>query len=362
MTTNPRPDAPLEAMERLADGSWRAFEVMHTVLTAHKAPVGTTPKEVIWRKNKAQLYRYTRSTPATRRTPVFLVLPLINRAYILDLRPGASFVQYLVEQGFDVFMLDWGIPGDEDRGLDLDALLVRYLRRALVRAREAAGVKSMTLLGYCIGGTLATCYTALFGDEPVPVKNLVLFTAPIDFANAGLFGTWTARDAFPIDELTDIYPALPGSMPDLGSKMLRPLPTTIGTYIRLYDRLGDPSFDIPGWQAMYRWVNEGVPFPSAAYRQWIKDFYQSNKLALGTLSVDGQRVRLGDIRCPLLNVAASADQIAPRPTTSAIMRLVGSTDAEEIVLKGGHVGIVVGRAAATALWPRVSEWLDRHDR
>jgi polyhydroxyalkanoate synthase len=188
-----------------------------------------------------------------------------------------------------------------------------------------------------------------------------LFTTPIDFADAGQFGTWTARGAFPIDELTSVYPTLPGSMPDLGSKMLSPLPTTIGTYVRLYDRLGDPKFDLAGWQAMYRWVNEGVPFASAAYRQWIKDFYQSNKLALGTLVIDGRPVRLGDIHCPLLNVAASADAIAPRSTTSAVARLVGSTDTEEIVLRGGHVGIVVGRAASTALWPRVVEWLERHD-
>jgi polyhydroxyalkanoate synthase len=292
---------------------------------------------------------------------VFLVLPLINRAYILDLRPGASFVQFLVEQGFDVFMLDWGIPGDEDRDLDLDTLLVRYLRRAVARARFVSGAESLTLLGYCIGGTLAACYTALFGGEPVPVKNLVLFTTPIDFSEAGQFGTWTARGAFPIDDLTDIYPTVPGAMPDLGSKMLNPLPTTIGTYVRLYDRLGDPTFDVTGWQAMYRWVNEGVPFPSAAYRQWIKEFYQSNKLAQGSLSIDGRRVRLSDIQCPLLNVAATADTIAPRPTTSAITRLVSSTDTEEIVLKGGHVGIVVGRAASTALWPRVADWLQRHD-
>src|SRR5919109_2890764 len=121
-----------------AASSTRILDVLHAVVTAPETPVGTTPKDVIWRKNKAQLFHYRRHTPATRRTPVFLVLPLINRAYILDLRPGASFVEFLLEQGFDVFMLDWGIPGDEDRELDLDALLVRYLRRALAHARAAA--------------------------------------------------------------------------------------------------------------------------------------------------------------------------------------------------------------------------------
>ena len=99
----------------------------------------------------------------------------------------------------------------------------------------------------------------------------------------------------------------------------------------------------------------------ARRRQWITDFYQANKLARGTLELAGRRVRLGQIRCPVLNIAAAADTIAPRPTTSAIMRLVGSTDAEELVLEGGHVGTIVGRSARTALWPRVAGWLERHD-
>lgn len=346
----------------VADAVWsandRALDLAHAIFGASQAPVGVTPKEVVWRKNKARLYRYTRETPATQRTPVFLVLPLINRAYILDLKPGGSFVAYLLSRGFDVFLLDWGIPADEDRGLDLDQMVTRYLTRAVHQASRLADAPDLTVLGYCIGGTLAACFTALY---PERVKNLVLFTAPTDFSDAGRFGTWTAKNAFPIDQLTDIYPTVPGTMPDLGSKMLNPLPSTVGTYVRLWEKLGDPEFDVQGWQAMYRWVNEGVPFPSAAYRQWITAFYQENRLARGSLEMDGRPVRLERIRCPLLNVAASADAIAPRPTTAAILRLVSSDDKAELVVKGGHVGIVVGRVASTNLWPKVADWLVVHD-
>ena len=339
----------------------RALDMLHAVLTARDAPVGATPRELVWRKNKAQLHRYVRQTPPTHRTPIFLVLPLINRAFILDLRPGASFVEHLLQQGFDVFLLDWGTPGDEDYTLDITTLLTRYLPRATRHASQAAGGVPLTILGYCIGGTLAACYTALYPDAPTQVRNLALFTTPIDFTDAGTFGVLTRKGAFPIELLTSTLPLVPGEMPDMGAKLLNPLPTTMGTYVRLWDRLADPDFDIAGWQAMFRWVNEGVPFPSAAYRQWITEFYQDNRLARGLLEIDGRRVRLGEIRCPLLNVAASADAIAPRPTTRAITTLVSSQDIAEIVLDGGHVGIVVGRAARSSLWPRVSEWLARHD-
>jgi polyhydroxyalkanoate synthase len=292
---------------------------------------------------------------------VFLVLPLINRAYILDLRPGSSFVEYLLRSGFDVFLLDWGIPGDEDRALDITALLTRYLPRATSKASHVAGGVPLTILGYCIGGTLAACYTALFPEEPVQVRNLVLLTTPVDFSDAGTFGVLTARDAFPVEQLTTVLPLVPGQMSDMGAKLLSPLPTTVGTYVRLWDRLADARFDVAGWQAMYRWVNEGVPFPSAAYRQWIVDFYQENKLARDRLEIAARTVHLSDIRCPLLNVAALRDEIAPRATTRAIMHLTSSTDADEIVLQGGHVGTIVGRTARRALWPQVIDWLKRHD-
>ena len=54
----------------------------------------------------------------------------------------------------------------------------------------------MTVLGYCIGGALATCFAAL---HPEVTRNLVLLTAPLDFSDAGQFGRMTARGVFPID-------------------------------------------------------------------------------------------------------------------------------------------------------------------
>ena len=350
--------SPWQSAEAVWTSSERAVEMVRAIAGAPEALVGQTPKDLVWRKNKARLYRYRRDVPATRRTPIFLVLPLINRAYILDLRPGASFVEYLLGEGHDVFLLDWGIPGDEDRAIDLTTLITRYLPRAATAARRAAGSDRLTVLGYCIGGVLATCFTALHPDV---ARNLVLLTTPIDFSDAGQFGRMTARGTFPVDRLAETYPVVPGLLPDIGTKLLSPLQSTVGTYARLWDRLADPAFDVSAWQAMYRWVNESVPFVGAAYRQWIVEFYQDNRLARGTLEIDGRPVRLADIRCPVLNVAATADRIAPRSTTSAITRLIGSDDRSEELVEGGHVGIVVGRTASRDLWPRVGTWLGQHD-
>ncbi len=354
-TTRPptRPDA-----ETMWSANDRAREMAQAILGSVDAPVGLTPKELVWRKNKARLYRYVRSTPATHRTPIFLVLPLINRAYILDLRPGASFVEFLLGQGHDVFLIDWGTPGDEDRGLDVTTLVTRYLPRAANVIQRVTGSDQMTVLGYCIGGTLATCFAAL---NPQVTRNLILLTAPLDFSDAGQFGRMTARGIFPIERLTETFPTVPGMVPDIGSKLLNPMASYVGTYRALWQKLGDPAFDLEGWQAMYRWVNDSVPFAAAAFRQWIVEFYQENRLARDMLEMDGRPVRLSDIRCPVLNIAASRDQIAPRATTSIVTERVSSRDASEILIEGGHVGIVVGRTASQNLWPKVGVWLSEHD-
>jgi polyhydroxyalkanoate synthase len=355
MTTSVGADWDAASMWSSGD---RAFEMARVVLGAASAPVGLTPKELVWRKNKARLYRYIRPEPPTRRAPIFLVLPLINRAYILDLRPGASFVEFLIAQGHDVFLIDWGTPGDEDRSLDVTDLVTGYLPRAARAIQRETGEGEMTVLGYCIGGVLAACFAALY---PQFTRNLVLLTAPIDFAEAGQFGQMTAKGVFPVDRLTETFPVVPGQVPDIGAKLLNPVANYVGTYTKLWDRLGDPSFDIAGWQAMYRWVNDSVPFAGAAFRQWVVEFYQDNRLVRDMLEMEGRPVRLANITCPVLNIAATRDQIAPRPTTSAVTKLVGSSDASEVIIEGGHVGIVVGRTASRELWPRVAQWLAVHD-
>ena len=168
----------------------------------------------------------------------------------------------------------------------------------------------MTVLGYCIGGALATCFAAL---HPEVARNLVLLTAPLDFSDAGQFGRMTARGVFPIDLLTDTFPTVPGQMPDIGLEAAQPDGQLRRHLSQALARSwAIQTFDVSGWQAMYRWVNDSVPFAGAAFRQWIVEFYQDNRLARDMLEMDGRPVRLADIRCPVLNIAASRDQIAPR--------------------------------------------------
>ena len=114
------------------------------------------------------------------------------------------------------------------------------------------------------------------------------------------------------------------------------------------------------WLAMNKWVNDGIPFPGAAFCQWIREFYQQNKLVKGEIKLRGQRVDLSKISCSVLNIAGKKDHICTLPQAEATMNLISSDDKEFFVLDAGHVGLLTGSEAKKTLWPKVSNWLELH--
>jgi polyhydroxyalkanoate synthase len=329
---------------------------MRIILEGAHAKTGQTPKEVVWSKNKAQLYHYEPMMQRQFRVPILLVYALINRPYILDLMPDNSFVEFLVRQGFDVYMLDWGIPGDEDRDLRFEDYVLDYIPRAVKKVLRTSEVDELTVFGYCMGGTISAMYAALFPEKPL--KNLVLLTAPIDFTpdDIGLFGLWTSERYFNPDLLVEAFGNVPADLIDTGNRMLKPVTNYVGSYVNLWERImQDKSLD--SWLAMSKWVNDGVPLPGEAFRQWIREFYQQNKLVKGEITLRGRRVDLSRITCPLLSIAGSKDHICTEPQAAAAMRAVSSADKEFVVLDAGHVGLLTGTGARGTLWPKVREWL-----
>ncbi|GAC1448310.1 MAG: class III poly(R)-hydroxyalkanoic acid synthase subunit PhaC [Ktedonobacterales bacterium] len=331
-------------------------EGMRITLEGPQAETGQSPREVVWTKNKAQLYHYVPVVEKRFPVPVLLVYALINRPYILDLMPGQSFVEYLVSQGFDVYLLDWGIPGDEDSHLSFEHYVLDYIPRAVRTVLRESAVEEFTLFGYCMGGTMCAMYAALFPDKPL--RNLVLLTTPIDFApeHTGLFGLWTSEKHLNPDRLVDAFGNVPAEFIDTGTRMLKPVDNYVGAQVTMWDRINQGK-PMDAWLAMNKWVNDGIPFPGEAFRHWIRDFYQQNRLVKGEIRLRGRQVDLASITCPVLNVAGKRDHICLLAQTEATMKLIGSQDKERLVLDAGHVGLLAGSEAKKALWPKVRGWL-----
>jgi len=338
----------------------RIEEKVHTLIhvSTTRASVGQTPKEVIWTLNKARLYHYIPVLPPEQRhkIPLFLVFALMNRPYILGLRPGYSFIEYMVKQGYDVYLLDWGAPGPEDKDLQFDDYVLDYLTRAIRKVKAVSGSDEFSMLGWCIGAILATIYAALRPEDGL--KNLLLLTAPLDFSDktAGGFVRWVNDHSFDPDKIIEAFGNMPGELIDYGAKALKPVENYIGSYLTLWDNLDNPRI-VEAWHAMNTWVTDLIPMAGATYRQLIKELYQENRLIEGNLIIRGQRVDLSRIRANLLNVIALADHISPPCQSESIMTRVNSKDQLLLKVKGGHIGMMAGSGAMKFTWPHIDNWL-----
>jgi len=350
------PGTPVE----LHDDLKRVEENYRTLMrvTTTRYPVAQTPKELIWTLNKAKLYRYVPSVPTERRHPVPLVLvfALMNRPSILDLRPGNSFVEYMVKRGFDVYLIDWGAPGPEDKQLKIDDYVLEYLPRAVRKVKAVSGSKEFSLLGWCIGAILTTLYAALRPDDGL--RNLILLTAPLNFSdkNGSTFMGWLDERYFDVDRILAAYGNMPGELLDYGAKALKPVDNYISTYMKLWDNLDNPKV-VESWHAMNTWVNDLIPMAGGAFRQLIVEFYRQNRLMNGTLTVRGEPVDLSKVRASVLEVIADADHIVPPCQSEGVLAKMGSQDKDELKVPGGHIGVMAGSGAVKGTWPKIEQWL-----
>ena len=336
----------------------RRLGTLARVMTT-KAAIAQTPKELIWTLNKTRLYRYVPVVPARDRHPVplLLVFALMNRPYILDLRPGHSFVEFIVSKGYDVYLLDWGSPGIEDKHLKLDDYALEYLPRAIRKLKAVSGSSEFSLLGWCIGAILTTIYSAMRPDDGL--RNLLLLTAPLDFSNRDVltFAKWVDEKYFDVDKVVAAFGNMPGEMIDYGAKALKPIDNYITNYCKLWDNIDDPRV-VESWHAMNTWVTDNIPMAGASYRQLIVDLYRNNRLMKGELKIRGEFVDLHKLRANLLTVIAQGDHITPPCQSETILSKVASRDTEVYRIPGGHIGIMAGSSAHRTTWPHIEAWLD----
>jgi polyhydroxyalkanoate synthase len=357
MTDTPiRMPTPAEACAEMQKAA-RNLQTFNRLLTTD-AKIAQTPKEVVWTLNKAKLYRYIPVVPENERKnlPLFMVFAIMNRPHVLDLRPGHSFVEYMLRHGYDLYLLDWGAPGPEDSKLKFDDYVLDYLPRAIRKFKAVAGCDEFSMLGWCLGALISTLYASLRPHDGL--KNLLLLTAPLDFADktAGGFSRWTNDPAFNPDRVVDTFGNVPGTLIDTGAKMLKPVENFVGTYLNLWENLDNPKV-VESWHAMNTWVRDIIPMAGEAYRQLINEFFKENRLMNGTLALRGEHVDLGKLRANLMNVIAEADHITPPCQSERVMDKVGSVDKEVFRVRGGHIGIMAGSGAEKTTWPHIEQWL-----
>jgi polyhydroxyalkanoate synthase len=330
----------------------RSIKGLEYISTGDPA-VGQTPKDVIHARGTLKLYHYRAMADEVYRVPVMLVMSLVSKPYILDLTPGQSLVEFLLKRGFDVYMIDWGIPRSNDSHLKLEDYVLDFIPECATKVLEDSGEDELSVVGYCMGGMLSTMYGALHTDGPM--KNLACFTTPVDSEGMTLFRQWTDRRYFDVDRVVDTLGNVPPELLFASFDLLRPVSQAVGR-VRLWDNMWNDEF-VRSHRMFDRWATDQIPFPGECFRQYTKEIMWDNKFAKNELEIGGKRVDLGAIKVPFIHVVAEHDHIVPYASARDLVPMIGSEDKREVMLKGGHVSLVAGGNAIYRLWPQLDSWL-----
>ncbi|MCA9191282.1 MAG: class III poly(R)-hydroxyalkanoic acid synthase subunit PhaC [Planctomycetales bacterium] len=335
----------------------RALSTPQVFEHAMRPKLADTPHDVVYERGTLKLYHYRRSTPTAVCEPVLICYALVNRPYILDLQPKRSVVQRLLEGGLDVYLIDWGVPAEADNRLQLKDYISGAMNDVADVVLKRSSTEAFNLLGYCMGGTMSTIYTALY---PEHVKNLSLMAAPIDFSgDECLLHLWTKEENFDVDRLIDAFGNCPPTFLQATFQLMKPVQNFIEKYIGFSENMHDEAF-LENYFAMEKWTNDNIPVAGETFREFVKCFYQRNQLVRGEYRLGDRQVDLKNITCPLLLLAAEFDHLVHPQSTYGLIPQVSSKDIEKKEIHAGHVGLAVSSKAHKQFWPEVAKWFVEH--
>jgi len=338
--------------------AWRRLmNVPKVPQVARDVRVATTPHDVVYEEDSLKLLHYQNEHSIDLKEPVLVCFALVNRPYILDLQPGRSVVRQLLKRGFDVYLIDWGIPTAADRTLRIQDYVCGFMKHVVDFVANHSGSPKLNLLGYCMGGTMSAMYTALYPEQ---VKNLILMAAPIDFSgDEGLLNVWTREEYFDVDGLIDAFGNCPGSFMQSSFQMMKPVQNYVEKYLGFVEKMDDDDY-LENFFAMERWVNDNIPVAGETFREFVKHLYQQNQLVKGQMRLRETPVKLENITCPLLTLTAEHDHLVPPNSTLAIKDFVSSKFVQNMSINAGHIGLAVSSKAHSQLWPDAAMWIADH--
>jgi polyhydroxyalkanoate synthase len=290
---------------------------------------------------------------------LLVVAAPIKRAYIWDIAPSASAVRYCLEQGLQVYLLEWrpACSATGNNGIDEH---VEAVFECIRRVSKVTGGVRPFLVGHSLGGTLAAIFGAL---APQDICGLVLLSAPLCFEPR----TSGFRDA--------LVSLIPSTISDAGS-----FPGSLLSYVTvmaspnafLWSRLRDAASSAVDPSAMdiyarvERWALDEVAVSGKLFQQMVTWLYRENRLCRGTLNVRDTRVGPSTLSAPTIAVVNTADEVAPLVSIKPFIDAASTKDTRiiEYPHETGvclqHLGILVGREARNRIWPQVISWLHSH--
>lgn len=319
--------------------------------SAPQIRVGATPRELVFTEGLAKLYHYSAEHTPKSKYPLLIVYALVNRPGMLDLQPERSFIARLLAEGLDVYLLEWSDPARAEQHYGLEDYILGDLHGCVNYLRKRTKTDQIHLAGVCQGGTFAVIYGSLY---PGICRTLTTFVSPIDYqTDDGLLFAWAKN--LPAEKINATYGIVPARFMMASFELLRPF-SKMAKYVDML-HWSEEEKRISNFLHLEQWIYDGPPLAGRAFQQTINWLYKENQLANGTFELEGRRVSLKKITCPVLTVFAEQDHIVPPAATRPLNKLVGSKDTEMMAFPGGHIGLFVSQRTQIELAPSVARWI-----
>ena len=303
--------------------------------------LATTPGKVIAENDIRQLIQYDPTTETVKRKPIVIVPPWINKFYILDLTPEKSFIKYMVDQGYTVFVVSWVNPDEKLAEKTFEDYMREGILETFDLVQKATGEEKIDVIGYCVGGTLTgvtLAYMAATGDTRA--DTVTFLATQVDFTHAGDLKVFVDPERLLLlEERMREKGYLEGERMASAFNMLRSndliWPYVVNNYIK-----GQEPFP---FDLLY-WNSDSTRMPAANHSFYLRQFYLENRLTKGELSIGGVPVSLGDVKIPVYNLATREDHIAPARSVYEGSRFFGG-DVRYTLAGSGHIAGVVNPPA-----------------
>ena len=317
-----------ELVVRLVDEE--AFEVGRNL--------ATTPGKVVYRNHMFELIQYAPATEQVRETPLLVFPPWINKFYILDLKEKNSFVKWVTEQGYTLFMVSWINPGPSYAEIGMEDYIEDGFLSAIREVKAITGQERINVVGYCIAGTTLALTLSLMkkrGDRSV--KSATFFTALTDFSDQGEFTPFLQNDFVDsIEEEATRTGVLSSKIMARTFSFLRSRDLVFGPAVRHY-MMGEtpPAFDL-----LY-WNGDGANLPAKMAVQYLRRLCQANDFAEGGYEILGETLRLRDVDVPFCAVSCESDHIAQWKDCYRGFQQTSSRSKRFILSQSGHIAGIV---------------------
>lgn len=346
-----------ESFNEIKESQEKLINSLNTMLQVRDDEANLTPRELVHTEDKLKLYHYKKQSSYVSKVPTLIVYALVNTPAMMDINQDKSFIKKLLENGMDLYLIEWGFPTADDKYITLEDYVEEYIDECVEHILKTTGSEKLNILGVCQGGTLSLMYTALHPDK---VKNLITMVTPVDFSSDdGLLFKWGKH--LNADNMVDTYGVIPGKFMNAGFLSLRPLYLMFNKYVDLINDLDDKD-DMSNFMTMERWIFNSPGQAGEAFRQFINDLYHDNKLIKGTMMLGDKTINLKNITHPILNLFAERDNQVPNAASKPLEKYVSSKDITTKSFPTGHIGMFVSGRSQKEVAPTISEWVKKRSR